>query len=117
MRIFWLSLGLLSLGLGILGVALPLLPTVPFVLLSAFCFSRSSQRLHNWLINHPSFGPAIVDWRERRAISKKAKCLATASLMIVFAVSLIMQLRIELLLLQAVILSGVLVFMWTRPES
>lgn len=117
MRIFWLLLGLLSLGLGILGVALPLLPTVPFILLSAFCFSRSSQRLHNWLLTHPSFGPAIVDWHERGAISKKAKYLATASIVIVFSLSLLMQLRIELLLLQAVILSVVLGFIWTRPAS
>ena len=60
MRVIWLIAGSISLGLGLLGVFLPLLPTVPFVLLAAFCFARSSERLHDWMLEHPKFGPAIA---------------------------------------------------------
>ena len=116
MRIFWLSLGLLCVALGLVGVVLPLLPTVPFMLLAAFCFARSSERLHHWLISHPNFGPAITDWHERGAVSPRAKRLATISIVAVFAVSLILQVRPMVLIIQAVVLSTVLLFLWTRPN-
>ena len=72
-RLLYLSLGFLSLALGGLGVVLPLLPTVPFMLLAAFFFARSSPRLEAWLLTHPGFGPHIRDWRERRAVSRAGK--------------------------------------------
>ncbi|HLO94047.1 MAG TPA: YbaN family protein [Burkholderiaceae bacterium] len=75
-RLVWGAAGLLSLGLGILGIFLPLLPTTPFVLLAAFCFSRSSRRCEAWLLGHPRFGPMIHDWRAHRAIPWRAKQLA-----------------------------------------
>ena len=56
MRVIWAALGILCVGIGLLGVVLPLLPTVPFMLLAAFFFARSSERLHVWLITHPTFG-------------------------------------------------------------
>lgn len=73
MRIVWLISGLISLALGGLGVALPLLPTTPFVLLAALCFARSSPALHGWLLRNPAFGKAIRDWRANRAISRRGK--------------------------------------------
>ncbi|MGB0901076.1 YbaN family protein, partial [Halocynthiibacter sp.] len=69
MRTLWLIGGLLSFILGLIGAFLPLLPTVPLMLLATFCFSKSSERLHNWLINHPRFGPAIADWNDHGSIS------------------------------------------------
>jgi len=54
------------------------LPTTPFVLLAAFCFSRSSERCERWLLNHRHFGPMVRDWREHRAIPWRAKCIAWA---------------------------------------
>lgn len=65
--------GILSLGLGILGVFLPLLPTTPFLLLAAGCFMRSSERLYRWLINHRWFGAYIRNYREYGAITRRAK--------------------------------------------
>ncbi|MDB5698320.1 MAG: hypothetical protein JWN69_1124 [Alphaproteobacteria bacterium] len=72
-RLFLFSGGVISLVLGTAGVFLPLLPTVPFVLLAAFCFARSSPRLEGWLLQHRHFGPHIHSWRESRAISRSGK--------------------------------------------
>lgn len=67
------ALGCISVGLGILGIFLPLLPTTPFLLLAAALFVRSSPRLYNWLINHRWFGRYIRNYREHRAIPLQAK--------------------------------------------
>ena len=77
-RIAYLALGFISLLLGAVGIVLPLLPTVPFVLLAAFFFARSSPPLERWLVDHPGFGPHILAWRTRRAISRKGKTAALA---------------------------------------
>ena len=68
---------MVALALGVLGVFLPLLPTTPFVLLAAFCFSRGSERVERWLLAHPRFGPMVRDWRAHHAVPRRAKQLAT----------------------------------------
>ena len=117
MRFVWLLLGLLSLALGAIGAFLPLLPTVPFLLLSAFFFARSSDRLHDWLIGHPFFGPPIIRWRERGSISRKAKLAATVSVVIAFGISLQLGVKPTVLAIQAIVLIAVMVFIRTRPEA
>lgn len=67
------AIGVLAVGLAAAGVFLPLLPTTPFLLLAAACFVRSSDRLHQWLITHRWFGPYIRNYREHKAITKRAK--------------------------------------------
>ncbi len=66
-------LGLISFGLAIIGVFLPLLPTTPFLLLSSYLFLKSSDRLYNWLINHPYFGKYILDFQENKSIPLRVK--------------------------------------------
>jgi len=75
--------------LGIAGMFLPILPTTPFILLAAFCFSRGSQRLHHWLRNNPHFGKIIRDWEEHRAIRTRAKFMATVLILVLFSYTLI----------------------------
>ncbi|PCD76651.1 YbaN family protein [Pseudothioclava arenosa] len=116
MRIIWLICGLISLGLGIVGAFVPLLPTVPLVLLAAFFFARSSERLHQWLLNHPQFGPAIADWSERGAISKRGKWAATVSILATFAITLFLGIGWKIILIQAAALGAVSLFIWTRPS-
>ena len=72
-RLLYLGFGFASLALGAAGIVLPLLPTVPFMLLAAFCFARSSPRMEAWIVGHPRFGPHIRAWRERGAISPAGK--------------------------------------------
>lgn len=76
-RAAWAAAGSVSLALGIAGVFLPLLPTTPFVLFAAFCFSRGSERVERWMLEHRHFGPMVRDWRERRAVPRRAKQFAT----------------------------------------
>ena len=117
MRAIWFSGGLLSLALGALGVVLPLLPTVPFAILAAFCFARSSDRLHDWLVHHRRFGPAIRDWRANGAISRRGKKAATFSVVIAFGISVGLGVAAWAMALQAVALAGVMLFVWTRPDG
>lgn len=72
--------GMISLGLGAIGIFIPILPTTPFLLLSAACFLRSSERLHNWLINNRWFGDYIRNYQEGRGIPKKTKIISISLL-------------------------------------
>jgi uncharacterized membrane protein YbaN (DUF454 family) len=79
--------GCLSLALGIIGIFLPLLPTTPFLLLAAYCFTRSSDRLYSWLIHHKTFGSYIYHYQTHRALKKKAKLAGIVFLWSSLAVS------------------------------
>lgn len=117
LRAAWIGAGAVSLGLGIVGVVTPLLPTVPFLLLAAFCFARSSPRLHDWLLAHPRLGPPIQDWQRNGTIGRPAKYLATASTLATLALSAVLGLGLWVLALQLAAAAGVMAFIWTRPDA
>lgn len=75
-RLWYLGAGHLSVGLAVLGVFLPLLPTTPFLLLAAGCYARGSVRFYNWLLNNRTFGPMIRNWREHRSVARRHKVMA-----------------------------------------
>ena len=109
--------GWISLILGIIGIFLPLLPTTPFVLLSAYCFSKSSPRLHHWLLNQPRLGPMIRNWEQNGSISQNAKITATVLIIGLFVASLVW-LNVSFFIkgILTCIGMGVLTFIWTRPS-
>lgn len=72
-RYLLLTIGWLSVLLGVIGIFLPLLPTTPFLLLAAACFMRSSARFYSWLVEHPHLGPWIHDYLEGRGMPLRAK--------------------------------------------
>ena len=78
MRIIFLFLGILSLVLGVVGVFLPVLPTTPFLLLSATLFLRSSQKLYDWLLSHPCLGEYIRNFKEHNAIPLRVKIISVS---------------------------------------
>ena len=80
LRAFYVVLGLLCVGLGVLGLFLPVLPTTPFLLVSAWAFAKSSARLERWLLEHPRLGPRVRAWREHRVIPLPVKLTAWGSM-------------------------------------
>ena len=117
MKIFLIALGIASLVLGVVGILLPLLPTTPFILLSAVCFAQSSDRLHDWLIQHPYFGPTIHDWKQNGSISKKNKFYAIVMIILTILLSVFIQLSPTILVIQIGVLSLVSLFILTRPHG
>lgn len=115
-RWFYFSLAVASLVLGIIGAFLPILPTVPFILLSAWAAAKSSPRLLNWLESHPRFGPHIHDWRLGGVVSRPAKWYAT----IMMSVSAVIILLAVPGLWGRVFSIGTMVvvgaWLWRRPE-
>ncbi len=86
-RFLYAALGVVSLIVGVIGIFLPVLPTVPFILLTAFCFSRSSVAGYNLILNNPYFGKYIRDWRHDKSIPLETKIVAVSSLLISMGVS------------------------------
>jgi uncharacterized membrane protein YbaN (DUF454 family) len=78
MRILFLFIGILSLVLGVIGIFLPVLPTTPFLLLSATLFLRSSQKLYDWLLSHPYLGEYIRNFKEYKAIPLRVKVVSVS---------------------------------------
>ncbi|MEJ6703195.1 MAG: YbaN family protein [Pseudomonadales bacterium] len=82
-RRVYLAFGFIALALGIIGIPMPVLPTTPFLLLSAWCFARSSERWHQWLLANETFGPIIASWEKNRCISIRTKIMAISSMVLV----------------------------------
>jgi len=114
-RQLYLVAGLVSLALGGIGVVLPLLPTVPFMILAAFCFANSSPRLESWLVEHHVFGSHIRNWRDRRAITRRGKWAATIAFAVSCTVALLfMKMPWNLIPVAAALITGS--WLWTRNE-
>ena len=113
----WNIVGLTFFAIGVVGALVPILPTVVFMLLAAFCFARGSPRLHHWLTNHRQFGPAIDDWHRHGAIRRPAKRMAMVAIGLSFALSVGIGVADWVLAVQAMVLGGVSVFILTRPEG
>ncbi|MCA0909532.1 YbaN family protein [Qipengyuania gaetbuli] len=79
-RHIYRAFGFLAVGLGAIGAFLPIMPTVPFLLLAVYFFARSSPELEKKILDHPHWGPQVLDWRERRAISRRAKTMAIGAM-------------------------------------
>lgn len=113
-----ITFGLLFIVLGIIGVILPILPTTPFLILALACFSKSSPRFHQSLLNNRWFGAPLHQWEESRTIEHSSKIKAMILITITFALSIaILQGRLHLqlgLLTLAIIL---LIFIWRLKEA
>jgi len=79
-KLAFVAFGWINVCLGFLGVILPGLPTTPFLLVALWAFARSSRRFHDWLFNHPRFGPTLRAWRDHRVVPYRAKVLAVATM-------------------------------------
>lgn len=117
MRILLIIAGFMSLALGIIGAFVPLLPTTPFVLLSAFLFSKSSDRFYTMLISSPLFGPSIKEWNEHGVISIRAKILSTLSILAVLIyLNFFKVYPVMIKVVITISLTTVITFVTTRPS-
>jgi len=112
----WWLLAYASLGLGLVGIFMPGLPTVPFVLLAAFAAARGSQRLHRRLQAHAQFGPMIRDWDAYGAVSRRAKVLAVAMMGACAALLFLTAPRLWMATTGTGVMVIVGAWLWSRPE-
>ncbi|MDR0667157.1 MAG: YbaN family protein [Prevotellaceae bacterium] len=86
-RFLWISSGVLAVALGVLGMFLPVLPTVPFLLLATFCFAKSAPKWRYKLLYHPFIGKPLRDWLQYKGIRKREKIFSVAFLWISILIS------------------------------
>ena len=115
-RIGWLTVGFLALALGALGIALPLLPTTPFILVAAFAFAQSSEKLHRWLLEHNVFGPLIDNWQQHGAISRRTKVVSVATMAALPVISVVAGAPAFVVSVQVVVIGASAGFILSRPE-
>ncbi len=113
----WRMLGTAFMGIGAVGVFVPLLPTTPFLLLAAWAYARGSERWRLWLVNHPRLGPSIRAWQESRAIPRRAKIIAILSLLFSLIIALWLSLPPLALAFQITAMVVVSAFILTRPTA
>jgi uncharacterized membrane protein YbaN (DUF454 family) len=116
----WLLLGLAGLFvlLGVIGLFVPVMPTVPFLVVAAWAASRSSPRLHHWLMNHPRFGRQLNDWYDHGVVPRKAKWITTV-MMAGSSISMLILAPQKWLLYVVALIAAmvvVLLWLWRRPE-
>ena len=117
MRVALLALGWLALGLAVIGAVLPVVPTVPFLLVAVWAFARSSPRLGARISRHPTFGPPIRAWRKRGVVGRKAKVFGILAMACGIGWSLWFGLNPWIIATQALICATVAIFLITRPET
>lgn len=115
-RWIYAALAYFFVGLALLGVVVPGLPTFPFLLLAAWAATRGSRRLHDWLYDHPRFGPSLARWRDERAISRRSKITAVALIIASWLILLWRSGDLRVLLPLALLFLAVSTFLLTRPE-
>ena len=117
----WWLLAYVSLGIGIVGIFVPGLPTTVFILAAAYAASRGSDRLHRTLLRHPDFGPMIRDWQAHGAVSRRAKWAATLMMAASALVLLSIMLSVDghrwwMAALPIACMMVVGLWLWLRPE-
>lgn len=115
-RHLWAALAWISLILGIIGALLPVMPTVPFILLSAFAAARGSDRLRRWLLAHPKFGQAILDWEQHGTVTRRVKWISTLMMTASTVGMFFTAPKLWIPVVAGSIMAATAVWLWRRPE-
>ena len=115
-RLAALILAYFFLALAIVGILLPGLPTVPFLLLTAWFAARGSDRLHSWLYSHPHLGKLLIDWEQQRAVSRTSKIIAVLMLIVSWAVMYHRIDNVWVLVGSAILFALIATYLLGRPE-
>lgn len=115
-QLLWKLLGFASLGLAYLGVITPGLPWSCFVVFAAYCFAKSSPRMHSWIYGHPRFGPFLINWTEKKVFPLKMKYLmiVTMSTTLIF---LLLTAPIKAAIMSGTFMFFVAVWAWRYPNT
>jgi hypothetical protein len=115
-RWLWIALAYVALGLGVIGIFLPGLPTTPFILLAAWAAAKGSRRLHEWLLAHRVFGPMVRDWQARGAVSRKAKRMALLMMTLCAVIMFATAPKWWMAATGTACMCAVALWLWRRPE-
>ena len=115
--VFFNTIGIISFGLGILGIFLPLLPTTCFMILSAWAFARSSPTFHAWLYYKSPFAESIQNWQQHRIVPVKVKWMATSSIIVSYIITLMLVENIYILSGVGICLLGVVLYLLSKPSG
>lgn len=115
-RLLWLLVAVVALGLGVVGIVVPGLPTTPFVILSAWAASRASTRLHDWLRRHRFFGPILATWRQGGRIERRAKWASAFAMAGCAGLLFLVARPIWTAAAGTAVMGVVAVWIWRRPE-
>ena len=113
----WRVLAIACVALAVLGTVLPVLPTVPFLLVAAWAGSRGWPRLETWLLEHPEHGPLIQSWRDHGAVPRRAKWLASTMMVASAAILVLSGAPPWLKIVVPCVMASVAVWLWLRPET
>lgn len=116
MRWALLAFAILCLGLGVIGVFVPGLPTTVFILMAAWAAARSSPRLHEWLWYHPLFGVMLRDWANGGRVGRRSKWNATVLMSVCAAILFWTSSKPWVAIMATSFMACVLVWLWLRPE-
>ena len=117
-KCFWLhAAGITFVGLGFLGMALPVMPTTIFFILALACFTRSSPKFANWLLTHPKFGETLRLWHEHQVIPTKGKWGAGCGMTLGYIILLYSQPALWVLILVASIEVAVMIYILSKPSA
>lgn len=113
---WWRTLAVACVALGLVGVVVPGLPTVPFLLVAAWAGGKGWPALERWLLEHPRHGPAIRRWRDHRAVPRRAKWLASATMIVSVVLIALSSAHVALKFGMVAFLAAVALWLWRRPE-
>jgi uncharacterized membrane protein YbaN (DUF454 family) len=116
-KFLWKILGFLSLGMAYIGVITPGLPYSPFVVFAAYCFAKSSPRMHAWIMNHKTFGPFINNWNQKRVFPLKLKFFMLASMSVSLLIMFFTGVKPIGIISTAIFMGLVAIWAWRFPSS
>jgi hypothetical protein len=116
-RYLWLTLGILSLGMAYVGIVLPGIPFSIFLVFAAYCFSKSSKRMHNWLYSHKYFGPFLTNWTEYKVFPMKMKYMMIAMMTSSLAILWFTTYNWKAILGTGITMAIVAIWAWRYPST
>lgn len=116
-KAFFFVLGCLCLAMAYIGVITPGIPYSPFVVAAAFCFARSSERMHNWIMNHKLFGPFLRNWLEKRVFPQKMKYFMIGMMTLSLVLMSIGPVPLRGVIYTGIFMALVAVWAWRYPNT